>query len=368
MYPNVAPETLLYCAPVSFDSIKQRPHWLALALSRWFRVLYLDPHRSLLSVAPRLGHTRPHGPSMAVVTPPTLLPLSGIYRRATRWNSSVLAHVVRRACKTLGWSLPERAVVTFPKQLDLVRAALHLPFCYDVMDDYPSFFRGRERTTLRAMHEETLRAAAAVVVSSRGLAAMSGRADATLVENGVPAEFIEACRRGPADVLRIRNLPPPRLGYVGAIAPWIDMDLIVALARSFPEGTVVLAGPVHCRLPPLPPNVVLLGEIPHAAVGSVMCALDLGLVPFKRADWLDAVNPVKVYEYLAAGLPVLATDSPELRRFAPAVVTCPRDAWCESARQLLTQAPKRDAQRAVVAGATWDARAQAFYDVLQRVC
>ena len=105
----------------------------------------------------------------------------------------------------------------------------------------------------------------------------------------------------------------PRIGYLGAIAPWFDFELMTALVQARAAWEFVLVGPVLPgagpaleRLAALP-NVELKGAVAHDEVPRVLAGFDVGLIPFRRNPLTAGVNPNKLYEYLAAGLPVVST-------------------------------------------------------------
>jgi glycosyltransferase involved in cell wall biosynthesis len=120
--------------------------------------------------------------------------------------------------------------------------------------------------------------------------------------------------------------PPPEYAawnspvavYVGALAGWVDLALVEACARAHPGMAFALIGPEPEGGVPLPqlPNVHYLGRKPPGEIPAYLRHAAVGLIPFRSAQ-LDAlighVNPLKLYEYLAAGLPVVATDWPALR-------------------------------------------------------
>jgi glycosyltransferase involved in cell wall biosynthesis len=113
----------------------------------------------------------------------------------------------------------------------------------------------------------------------------------------------------------------PVIGYVGAIEDWFDADLLIALAERRPEWRFELAGYVnviHTRLrnpAKRPDNIICHGEIPYGDVPKVIENFDVGIIPFKNTDLTHFTDPVKVYEYLASGRPVVSTVLPELNRF-----------------------------------------------------
>ncbi|MGE0865899.1 MAG: ElyC/SanA/YdcF family protein, partial [Vicinamibacterales bacterium] len=112
-------------------------------------------------------------------------------------------------------------------------------------------------------------------------------------------------------------LPRSIAGYVGGIHQWVDQDLLAAAATRLPNTTFALIGPAQVDVSRLQacPNVHLLGQRPHAEVPAYVQGFDVGLVPYRIADYTANVYPAKMNEYLAMGKPVVATDLPEVHRF-----------------------------------------------------
>jgi len=111
--------------------------------------------------------------------------------------------------------------------------------------------------------------------------------------------------------------PHPRFGYVGTIGPWLDIALLIELASACPKGSVVVIGPWEIPIPrDIPPNLHILGVKSYAQLPQYLAGFDVGLIPFKTGPLSQAVNPVKLFEYVAAGLPVVAIRSHELDRYA----------------------------------------------------
>lgn len=118
----------------------------------------------------------------------------------------------------------------------------------------------------------------------------------------------------------------PLLGVVGGINAKVDLALLAAVAERRPDWTLLLVGPLGYgldsaeveRLRALP-NVHLPGPVPPEQVPAVIAACDVCLIPYKLTEQTRHVNPLKVYEYLACGKPVVATALPELRQFGEVV-------------------------------------------------
>ncbi len=139
-----------------------------------------------------------------------------------------------------------------------------------------------------------------------------------LLGNGVETGHFEPERPLPAD---LASLPRPRIGYVGLLSHFLDFDLLEALRRNRRGGTVVLLGPGTPATDAAVADfasregVAVLGPRPYADVPAYMQGLDVGVIPFRANDpFVQGINPNKVYQYLAAGLPVITTpvlDLPE---------------------------------------------------------
>lgn len=181
---------------------------------------------------------------------------------------------------------------------------------YDCMDFHAGFSNVSDAMLIE--EENLLAEADAVIASSLGLFERIGRIR--------PCALI----RNAADVRHFSQEPPtiafdkrrPTAGYIGAIAEWFDVSLVYFVAGQRPEWDFVLVGSTAgadvTSLASLP-NVKLIGEVPYEMVASYVHGFDVCLIPFKLNDLILHTNPVKVYEYLSAGKPVVATPLPELQ-------------------------------------------------------
>jgi glycosyltransferase involved in cell wall biosynthesis len=121
----------------------------------------------------------------------------------------------------------------------------------------------------------------------------------------------------PADVPDpVDRIPHPRIGYVGVFRRPIDAELLCEVFRNHPEWHLVMIGPVisgadDARLRQLP-NAHTLGARPFDALPAILRKLDVGLIPHRVTAFTEGMRPLKLAEYLSAGLPVAATPLPEL--------------------------------------------------------
>lgn len=134
----------------------------------------------------------------------------------------------------------------------------------------------------------------------------------------------------------VAALPGPVFGYFGVIDERLDYALIEALAREFPDGSVVMAGPLakvsSDELPRLP-NIHWLGQQPYEALPALVKGFDVCLMPFALNAATRCINPTKTLEYMAAGKPIVSTAVPDVvRHFTPVVaVAADHDGFLDAA-------------------------------------
>jgi glycosyltransferase involved in cell wall biosynthesis len=139
-----------------------------------------------------------------------------------------------------------------------------------------------------------------------------------LASHGVQhAQFAQALEPSTTLPVDVASLPRPLLGFYGLIEEWLDLELIAYLARRHPQWSIALIGRVcvdtsACQALP---NVHFLGRKPHVELPLYCKALDVALIPHKVNELTRHMNPIKLREYLSAGLAIVSTDVPEMRQY-----------------------------------------------------
>jgi uncharacterized SAM-binding protein YcdF (DUF218 family) len=115
----------------------------------------------------------------------------------------------------------------------------------------------------------------------------------------------------------LKDIPRPIVGYVGGLHRWVDQEMVADAARRLPDATFVFIGPTQCDVSTLEaePTVRLLGARPHDQLPGYIKGFDVGIVPYVFSEYTANVYPTKLNEYLAMGIPVVATGLPDVRTF-----------------------------------------------------
>ena len=173
--------------------------------------------------------------------------------------------------------------------------------------------------------------------------------------------------------VRAEDMPSgmPVAGFYGALAPWLDLDLIASVARVLPHWRFVFVGPVQTDVTAIAslPNVTLLGARPHTALPGYARHWTAGIIPFRDNAQIRAANPLKLREYLAAGRPVVTTEFPALGPYRQHVTVAGSAADFAAALEA-TRADNpamADQRQASVAGDSWTARAAQASTLIDRL-
>src|SRR6266446_2683225 len=256
--------------------------------------------------------------------------------------------------------------------VDKARARFGWPIIYDCMDHHASFSTNNQ--AMLDQEPELLSSADLVVVSSEALQtqAQPANENVLLVRNACDYDHFARVRTGSASD-RARSAPGgqkqnirPVIGYYGAIADWFDSELVADLARRRPDWDFVLVGSTFSadikRLAKLP-NVSLPGEKHYAEIPDWVRKFDVVIIPFKRTPLTESTNPVKAYEILAAGKPIVSVPIPEMRALSRFVrlASDAKEFEQEISAALTEKEPKLiEARRAFAKENTWEKR----YEVL----
>jgi glycosyltransferase involved in cell wall biosynthesis len=233
-----------------------------------------------------------------------------------RVNRELLRLQILRAMRRLQFKRPINWV--FNPAASVVAGSLREDLLvYYCVDEYTAF-SDAGTSSMVELEEQLIRKSDLVIVSAtRLLESKGGKHPRTvLVRHGVDYDHFRKALLPETKIPdEIAGLPRPIIGYFGLMAAdWIDIDLMAHVARHFAGGSLVLLGKVTTDISRLTllPNVHLLGRRPFAELPAYAKGFDVAILPFPISEVTLNANPLKVREYLAAGLPVVSTKIPEV--------------------------------------------------------
>jgi glycosyltransferase involved in cell wall biosynthesis len=328
-----------------------------------FHVLNWRSHDTRLRLLQAMrGLEREHD-GLCALLPMTLLPLAGRFGAHSRWvldrwpafTLPSLAGRLQRA----GFAEPDLMVIDGPIAAPLIEMLKPRRSALRLLDRLAGF-----ASTTPAMLGAMERAAGRVdlvAYSAEDLAddaaALKPRRSLHLANGADVAHFAEP-RARPACY---GSIPEPRAVYVGTMAAWFDFELVALAARRRPKISFVLIGPPELarrRLPQLP-NLHVIGSRPWDELPAHLQHAAIGLIPFdvrNHRDLVRGVNPLKLYEYAACGLPVVSAAWPELRRLgAPIALADGPDEFIAALDRTLEAPPPPEVLKAFATQHDWSA-------------
>jgi len=197
-----------------------------------------------------------------------------------------------------------------------------------------------------------------------------------LVTNGVDIMHFSVTRdpnKIPEALRPIRDKGAPVLGYFGALASWFDYELILYLSKSRPNYQIVLIGYVYdeyirkYRLDQHN-NILVLDPVHYSDLPDYGCWFDVSLIPFLLNSITESTSPIKLFEYMALGKPIVTTDMPECRKYKSVLIGHDHDEFIRQIDHALTLTSDeryRDILRQEAEQNTWDMKARAIWHLVE---
>jgi len=292
--------------------------------------------------------------------------------RAVRWwNRSAMRRGINQRLKELGMECPI-LLATSPmaaEVIDDIPAKLVVYYILDNYEEMPHHYTGY----IRELEAQMIDRADVLLATSEPLVEQKSKPGRpiTLLPQGVDFDHFHRsfAQRFPEPV-DLADIPGRRILFVGLLAPWVDVELIASAAKAYPSASVVVIGPVRINIESLrkEPNVYVLGSRPYADIPLYLAHCNAAIIPFLENTLTRYVNPLKLLEYMAAGLPVISTPLPH----APALDDLVQ--WASSASEFITQLGLAlngfsEARRArcieYAQENSWESRARQFSDLLE---
>lgn len=296
--------------------VQQEMHWAG---------YIVDPVRQSYRLGEFSRPPRKIEENLSVITLPLVMPGFQMFKGVNRLNNRFLADYLRGKMKEAGFCRPILWTYT-PHCGDLIGSLGERFVIYECVDEFEASKGLVRKETIRELENEVLRKADLVSVTAPAL--FDSRKDRAgkiiLSPNAAETEHFEKAMSQETKIPEdIADLKKPVLGFIGRIAYWIDLELIHHIARKRPGWSVVLIGPpgggIDTDKLVGEPNLHWLGPKAYKDLPGYLKGFDVCLNPYKKGDLAEGCSPLKLYEYLASGKPVVSTDMAVARDFEPLV-------------------------------------------------
>jgi len=330
---------------VAFVPERWSPHWasrhhMISRLSQAFHVVWVNPPHDRSGIAKRARDQRRQpaitevSPGLTVYTPEFWLP--HLYRDTPIARALVRLRVTRaRQILTARGCTRIVAYLWRPEFAPFLDYAKWDAVCYHIDDDYAF---SDDDVSLDPAEVRLIQRVDEVFIHSPGLMARKGHLNphTTYVPLGVDFKAFSSPAPEPSDLTAV---PHPRVGYAGHLKLHLDWQLLRTLAARHHDYSFVFIGgrephpeiePEIAALAQLP-NVFFLGDKPSRDVPGYVQHFDVGIMPYRMTDYANLGSPLKLHEYLAAGLPSIGIPMRTLLEFSDVVTLCSGvDAWSDA--------------------------------------
>jgi len=375
---------IIYFSGVRWEDILQRPQQLVKIWARERIVIYISPERALIQ---RFNHfiKKPQSffrraiqieKNVFVLNLPFYLPKRHQYLWISKFNGLYTSLVLKSFLKKQGIKNYLVGVADIFSAFTL--SYLH-PLCifYDCVDnweEYPIFHNKRLVTLLE---KKVIQSSNFIITTSYYLKTKIQQLtnkEIFLVNNGVSDVFLTHQKISPSNLLGFKK---PIIGYFGAIGMWLDLTLLEFCLQRDPS-SYVLIGPLITQSPlfrqkffsllRLYKNLHWLGAKKHEVLPQFISQLDAIIIPFKQNKLIKGVDPIKIYEALALGKPVVSTYWQELEKFKPLIslVQTPQEFLYKIKEEIrLNNMKKVKARRCFAKKNRWEEKAN---EIIKIVC
>ncbi len=300
--------------------VEQQMHWAG-----WL----VDAKNQFSRLWRWLQGPRQVAPNLWVYTLPVMLPFFQMSALINHVNNLFLLPLLRAQLQRLGFERPVLWTYT-PHSADFVGRLGESAAVYECVDDITAAKGLVSPRAIGRMERRLIEAVDLLIVTHESLyrKKASDAAQAVVVPNGADAEhFAQAANPDLPVADAMAGLAHPVIGYLGGINYWIDTALLARIAKEHPHWTVALVGPqaLLADMKPLEglPNVALTGRVPYEDVPCYVKAFDVCVNPYVLDEVAEHCSPLKLYEYVATGKPVVSVDMPEAHRFAGLIDIAP---------------------------------------------
>lgn len=240
---------------------------------------------------------------------------------------------------------------------------------FDAVDnwgEHPAFSSCQEE--VMASYEQLREQAQIIFTVSQERARFFHRPEGNVywIPNAVPRHFLTT---NPSPPQELKEIPSPLLGYVGVVQERFDVVLIERLAQDLDTGTILLVGPVMEKIKDLlarEKRIVFLGFRPYHEIPGIISSFQVGLIPHHVNALTQSMDPIKIYEYLALGCPVVSTPVAGAQAFSSVLtIASSHEEFIAGVKRAVKDPGSPAQRRKAVQGETWENRIKTMQEIIQ---
>jgi glycosyltransferase involved in cell wall biosynthesis len=283
------------------------------------QVLFVDPPRPA-GYEVMLGFARTRlqqvSPTLSALTLTKALPLDRTIKPLKTFNNYLVKHTVDNVSRRLGiqdhvlWCYHfDGAMFNRPGKTRLI--------VYDCVDDWAALSHSYGEVVEKEKHLVAISDLVFTTAERLYYAKKRINPNTYLVPNGADYEHFKEAASSQEAPVELEQVSHPMIGFSGGVFTWVALDMVEAIAGRRPDWSFVFIGPVGKTIrKPQVPNVHFLGKVSYEVLPHYVSQFDVCIMPFLRNELTESVNPIKMYEYMATGKPIVSTGLPEVTKFA----------------------------------------------------
>lgn len=343
-------------------------------------ILYINPPITLIApfkdkkTLERIGAFKQGGvkvkENIIVSAPPPVLPFFNKYRFINRINQKSLSKYIKRQIKASGFENPYLWCYS-PTSCDLVKEIPNRGIIYDCVDRHSAYKGLIDPRVVDQMERDLALASSHIFCTAAGLCDTLKKYNdnVSLIPNGADYElFSQAAKFIKTD----SEKSGPVFGFIGMLQECIDYEWMEALAKAFPQGELILVGGVMpgVDLSPLEkyPNIKFKGLVDQKMLPEIIGGFDVCLNLFKEGRLSKDVSPLKLYEYLSTGKPVVSSREPlQVSDYADVIyIAKNKSEFVVKCREALMENDNEKVKKRMQYGreASWNERVKQMEDIL----
>lgn len=305
-------EKILYVSHIDWNWIKQRPQFIAEQLQKYFdvTVVYMFQNTKRKSLQKRSHKGEKVFPLFSI---PFAGRFGGLLGSLNKFFMTMQVHCHMKRVS------PQYIYLTHPLQLEFLPKSYFGKIIYDCMDNHIALGNEDKKEKIALMEKQLIERADYILVSSNNLIKqLINRYGAqfeqkmSLVRNGYNGEILQIEDRG------IPQENTFTLSYIGTVGSWFNFDFVIKSLEDIPNLRYKIIGPLDVQVPQSE-RIEYAGTIEHDKLYSAIRETSCLVMPFMLNEIVEAVDPVKLYEYINYNMNVLCVKYDEVERFSPFV-------------------------------------------------